>query len=159
MSTLGGVCLLGLDFLKKYKGIINLVENSLSLELGEKKVVVPLVEGSVLIDFHGYSQNFKTIGKLQETTDEMEIEEDENNEELSDLVLETANRLEMMGFPKEKVYMIGMDEIQALLASKQSNGDINIALSLIENMLGVCFIIPFVFFLLLTFFVQFMCIQ
>ena len=53
MSTLGGVCLLGLDFLKKYKGIINLVENSLSLELGEKKVVVPLVEGSVLIDLHG----------------------------------------------------------------------------------------------------------
>ena len=41
----------------------------------------------------------------------MEVEENENNEELSDLVLETANRLEMMGFPKEKVYMIGMDEI------------------------------------------------
>lgn len=49
MSTLGGVCLLGLDFLKKYKGIINLVENSLSLELGEKKVVVPLIEGHVFI--------------------------------------------------------------------------------------------------------------
>lgn len=49
MSTLGGVCLLGLDFLKKYKGIINLVENSLSLELSEKKVVVPLIEGYVFI--------------------------------------------------------------------------------------------------------------
>lgn len=36
----------------------------------------------------------------------MEVEEDDDEEELSDLILETANRLEMMGFPKEKVYMI-----------------------------------------------------
>lgn len=46
----------------------------------------------------------------------MEVEEDGEEEELSDLVLETANRLEMMGFPKEKVYLIWIDEILGIIS-------------------------------------------
>lgn len=47
MTTMKGVCLLGLDFLKKYHGIIDLVSDKLILELNGKKIEASLVEGHV----------------------------------------------------------------------------------------------------------------
>lgn len=49
MTTMKGVCLLGLDFLKKYHGIIDLVSDRLSLELNGKRIEASLVEGHVLV--------------------------------------------------------------------------------------------------------------
>lgn len=42
-----GVCLLGLDFLKMYKGVIDLVNDTLTLEINGKKVTTKLIEDSV----------------------------------------------------------------------------------------------------------------
>ena len=46
-STMSGVCLLGLDFLKEYRGIIDLVQQKLTLELNGKKIEVDFVFGNV----------------------------------------------------------------------------------------------------------------
>lgn len=45
--SLRGSCLLGLDFLKEYHGVIDLVNNTLTLEVNGKKIVTKLVAGYV----------------------------------------------------------------------------------------------------------------
>lgn len=42
-----GVCLLGLDFLKLYKAVIDLVNGTLTLEINGKKVTTKLIESTV----------------------------------------------------------------------------------------------------------------
>lgn len=41
------MCLLGLDFLKLYKAVIDLVNGTLTLEINGKKVTTKLIESTV----------------------------------------------------------------------------------------------------------------
>lgn len=48
-ASMNGVCLLGLDFLKEYHAVIDLVQNKLTLELNGKKIEVDFVYGNVVV--------------------------------------------------------------------------------------------------------------
>ena len=47
VSAMGDTCLLGLDFLKEYHAIIDLVTSTITLEVNGKKITSRLVEGRV----------------------------------------------------------------------------------------------------------------
>lgn len=98
MTTMKGVCLLGLDFLKKYHGIIDLISDKLILELNGKRIEASLVEGHVLVYNEIDEQDFKSLGPLESNQDSSE-----KPKEMNTAIAELVDRLVDMGYPRDKV--------------------------------------------------------
>ena len=61
-----GVCLLGLDFLKLYKAVIDLVNGTLTLEINGKKVTTKLIESTVGVALLSHFVEHQTAGCTSE---------------------------------------------------------------------------------------------
>ncbi|KAK8799142.1 hypothetical protein WA171_005890, partial [Blastocystis sp. BT1] len=122
-KNIANSCLLGLDFLKQYKAVIDIESDTLTVEINNKKIKAKLIESAWIDPLAKYNED----GTFEKEEQPMDVEE-ESGEEIpldpsEQQILDTANQLQAMGYSAE----------DSMNASAQANGNIELAITLLEG--------------------------
>ena len=121
------VCLLGLDFLKAYKGVIDVSRDVLTLEIDGQKVETRLYERQ-------YADPLKEINEDEQETEmeEWDAPADEMNKD-NETMDQASGNVELIEKTAEKLQELGFSLEDSRAASLQANGDIELAIELLNN--------------------------